>query len=162
MLNDLISSKNKNRNRVGRGPGSKGKTAGRGHKGQKSRSGAKIPILFEGGQSSFVLRTPKRGFKNYNKITYDIVNVGTINKLDNSKKINYETLLENKLITGRYPIKILGNGDLDKKFEIFANHFSKTAEEKIKSAGGSITKIWVLLIQCLNYQSWTREYYTLY
>ena len=68
MLNDLISSKNKNRNRVGRGPGSKGKTAGRGHKGQKSRSGAKIPILFEGGQSSFVLRTPKRGFINYNKI----------------------------------------------------------------------------------------------
>ena len=153
MLNNLESTKNKTRNRIARGPGSKGKTAGRGHKGQKSRSGGKVPILFEGGQSHFVLRTPKRGFKNYNKITYDIINLATINKLDNSKKINFDTLLEKKLITGRNPIKVLGNGNLDKKFDVFANHFSKSAEEKIKSAGGSITKIWVPLIRYQSYQS---------
>ena len=82
MLNELVKTKNKkNRTRVGRGPGSKGKTGGRGHKGQKSRSGGGVPILFEGGQSNFVLRTPKRGFRNYNRKDFDILNVGTLNKI---------------------------------------------------------------------------------
>ena len=139
MLNELVKTKNKkNRTRVGRGPGSKGKTAGRGHKGQNSRSGGGVPILFEGGQSSFVLRTPKRGFTNYNRKEYDVINVGTLNKIENLEKIDVESLIKVGLIDGNKPVKILGNGDFDKKYEISANHFSKSATEKIKSAGGSI------------------------
>ena len=139
MLNELVKTKNKkNRTRVGRGPGSKGKTAGRGHKGQKSRSGGGVPILFEGGQSNFVLRTPKRGFRNYNIKEFDILNVGTLNKIEYLDKIDIETLVKLGLIDGNKPLKILGNGEFNKKLEISANHFSKTATEKIKSAGGSI------------------------
>ena len=139
MLNELVKTTNKkNRARVGRGPGSKGKTAGRGHKGQNSRSGGGVPILFEGGQSSFVLRTPKRGFKNYNRKEYDVINVGTLNKIENHDKIDIESLIKLGLVHGNKPVKILGNGDIDKKCEITANHFSKSATEKIKSAGGSI------------------------
>ena len=139
MLNELVSTKNKkNKTRVGRGPGSKGKTAGRGHKGQNSRSGGGVPILFEGGQSNFVLRTPKRGFKNYNRKEFEILNVGTLNKIENIDKIDIKFLIKKGLIEGKKPLKILGNGDFDKKYEISANHFSKSATEKIKSAGGSI------------------------
>ncbi|MEE2702180.1 MAG: 50S ribosomal protein L15 [Thermodesulfobacteriota bacterium] len=141
VLNQLIKSKSKKKTRVARGPGSKGKTAGRGHKGQKSRSGGKIPTLFEGGQSSFVLRTPKRGFKNYNRVTYDVVNVGLINKLGDVNKIDVDVLVKLKIISGKNPLKILGNGELNKKLDVSANFFSKSAEEKIKSAGGSVTKI---------------------
>jgi len=139
MLNELVTTKNKkNRTRVGRGPGSKGKTAGRGHKGQKSRSGGRVPILFEGGQSNFVLRTPKRGFKNYNRKEFDVVNVSTLDKIDNTSKIDIETLVKLKLIDGNKPLKILGNGEISKKLDIVANHISKSALEKIKSAGGSV------------------------
>jgi len=141
VLNKLTRSTSKNKTRVARGPGSKGKTAGRGHKGQKSRSGGKVPILFEGGQSSFVLRTPKRGFKNYNRVAYDVVNVGLINKLDNVNQIDIDVLVKLKIISGKNPLKILGNGELNKKLDVSANFFSKSAEKKIKLAGGSITKI---------------------
>ena len=85
--------------------GSKGKTAGRGHKGQKSRSGGGVPILFEGGQSNFVLRTPKRGFKNYNRKEFDVINVSTLDKIDNISKIDIEALVKLKLIDGNKPLK---------------------------------------------------------
>ena len=139
MLNELVTTKNKkNRTRVGRGPGSKGKTAGRGHKGQKSRSGGGVPILFEGGQSNFVLRTPKRGFKNYNRKEFDVINVSTLEKIDNISKIDIEALVKLKLIDGNKPLKILGNGEITKKLDIVVSHISKSAIEKIKSAGGSV------------------------
>lgn len=139
MLNELVSTKNKkNKTRVARGSGSKGKTAGRGHKGQNSRSGGGVPILFEGGQSNFVLRTPKRGFKNYNRKEFDVINVGTLNKIENINKIDIESLVKLGLIDGNKPVKILGNGDINKKYEVSANHFSKSATKKIESAGGSI------------------------
>ena len=128
MLNELVSTKNKkNKTRVGRGPGSKGKTAGRGHKGQNSRSGGGVPILFEGGQSNFVLRTPKRGFKNYNRKEFEILNVGTLNKIENIDKIDIKFLIKKGLIEGKKPLKILGNGDFDKKYEliIFQNQLLK-------------------------------------
>ena len=106
-LNDNPGAR-KNKLRVGRGIGSgKGKTAGRGHKGQKSRSGGGVPILFEGGQSNFVLRTPKRGFRNYNRKEFDILNVGTLNKIENLDKIDIETLVKLGLIDGNKPLKIL-------------------------------------------------------
>lgn len=143
MLNELVKTKNKkDRTRVGRGPGSKGKTAGRGHKGQNSRSGGGVPILFEGGQSSFVLRTPKRGFKNYNRVEFEILNVGTLDKISDSSEIDKELLVKLGKIEGKKPLKILGQGEISKKINIKADAFSKSAEEKIKSAGGTITSVW--------------------
>ena len=153
MLNDLKKTTATKKMRVGRGPGSKGKTAGRGHKGQNSRSGGGVPILFEGGQSSFVLRTPKRGFKNYNRIQYDVINVGQLNKIETSDEINKDFLIKIGKINGSKPIKILGHGDLNKKFSIRVDAFSKSAESKVKSAGGSIVKVWAPLIHCQNYLS---------
>ena len=153
MLNDLKKTTTTKKTRVARGPGSKGKTAGRGHKGQNSRSGGGVPILFEGGQSSFVLRTPKRGFKNYNRIQYDVINVGQLNKIETSDEINKDFLIKIGKINGSKPIKILGHGDLNKKFSIKVDAFSKSAESKVKSAGGSIVKVWAPLIHYLIYQS---------
>ena len=141
MLNDLKKTTATKKTRVGRGPCSKGKTAGMGHKGQNSRSGGGVPILFEGGQSSFVLRTPKRGFKNYNRIQYDVINVGQLNKIETSDEINKDFLIKIGKINGSKPIKILGHGDLNKKFSIKVDAFSKSAESKVKSAGGSIVKV---------------------
>ena len=153
MLNDLKKTTATKKTRVGRGPGSKGKTAGRGHKGQNSRSGGGVPILFEGGQSSFALRTPKRGFKNYNRIQYDVINVGQLNKIETSDEINKDFLIKIGKINGSKPIKILGHGDLNKKFSIRVDAFSKSAESKVKSAGGSIVKVWAPLIHYQNYLS---------
>jgi len=141
MLNELKKTTITSKTRVGRGPGSKGKTAGRGHKGQNSRSGGGVPILFEGGQSSFVLRTPKRGFKNYNRIEFDVINVGQLDKIDTNDEINKDFLIKIGKINGKNPLKILGQGDISKKISIKADAFSKTAESKIKSAGGSIIKV---------------------
>ena len=128
--------------RVGRGIGSGlGKTGGRGHKGQNSRSGGGVPILFEGGQSNFVLRTPKRGFKNYNRVEFEILNVGTLDKVSDSSEIDKELLVKLGKIEGKKPLKILGQGEISKKINIKADAFSKSAEEKIKSAGGTITSV---------------------
>ena len=138
VLNQLIKSKSKNKTRVARGPGSKGKTAGRGHKGQKSRSGGKIPTLFEGGQSSFVLRTPKRGFKNYNRVIYDVVNVGLINKLGDVNKIDVDVLVKLKIISGKNPLKILGNGELNRKLDVSANFFSNKIPTSLSPFSASI------------------------
>lgn len=124
--------------RVGRGPGSGlGKTSGRGEKGQKARSGASINPLFEGGQSPLYRRIPKRGFKNaLFKVRYATVNVSELNVFDDNTVIT-PALLKEKNIIGKEldGVKVLGNGNLEKKVTIQASKFSKSALEKIEKAG---------------------------
>ncbi|NPA58238.1 MAG: 50S ribosomal protein L15 [Aquificae bacterium] len=126
--------------RVGRGIGSgKGKTAGRGHKGQKSRRGyGDLPAFFEGGQTPFIMRIPKRGFKSPNKKEYEIVNLKDLEaKFEANAEITPEVLKEAGLISCIEAVKILGDGELTKPLTVKAHKFSKSAEEKIKAAGGS-------------------------
>lgn len=128
--------------RIARGPGSgHGGTATRGHKGQKSRSGAKIPRYFEGGQMPLNRRLPKFGFTNRFRVEYQVVNVGTIQKLidDNLIKdsVNFDKLLELGVISkSRVPLKILGSGQLTSPIEVQADAFSQSAISKIENAGG--------------------------
>jgi large subunit ribosomal protein L15 len=133
----------KNRTRVGRGYGSgKGKTCGRGEKGQKCRSGAKSRAWFEGGQMPLQRRLPIRGFKNPTRVTYQVVNLSDISARNLTGEITPEILKENGLINSlRKPVKVLGNGDIEQSIEIKANAFSKTAVEKIEKAGGKATTI---------------------
>ena len=136
--------------RVGRGIGSgKGKTSGRGHKGQKSRSGVAIKS-FEGGQMPLYRRLPKRGFKNFNsqKSKIAIINISDIEKfvgikkISITEKINLKSLQNLKLINKKYEkLKILGNGEVKNKINIEANKVSKPAKIKIESAGGTISII---------------------
>ena len=122
--------------RVGRGPGSGlGKTAGRGHKGQRSRSGYSQRIGFEGGQMPLIRRVPKRGFNNIFRREYAVVNVARLADLEGD--VTPEILVEKGLARSGAPIKILGNGDLSKKLNVSAHKFSKSAREKIEAAGGT-------------------------
>ncbi len=122
--------------RIGRG-GARGKTSGRGEKGQKSRSGGNIPIWFEGGQMPIQRRLPKRGFQNRNRIEYQVVNVRDLEKLSGIDEVNPAVLFDKGLVGKKdKPVKILGNGELSKKLIIQAHAFSKSAKEKIESAGG--------------------------
>ena len=127
------------RNRVGRGPGSgNGKTSGRGQKGQKSRSGGGVRLGFEGGQTTLARRLPKRGFTNFNRTEYAIVNVETLNKYDDGTVVNAALLLEDKVIKKELSgLKILGNGELTKKLTVQAAKFSASAKEAIEKAGGT-------------------------
>ena len=128
----------KNSKRVGRGPGSGlGKTAGRGHKGAGQRSGFKHRYWFEGGQVPLHRRVPARGFNNFNFAkTYEIVNLSQIAKIK-SKKINSEILVAKGLISSAFvAVKILGNGDIDKAYNVTASAFSASAVKKIEEAGG--------------------------
>ena len=127
----------KNRKRVGRGSGSgKGKTSGRGHKGQKARSGWSHKIGFEGGQMPLQRRVPKHGFTNIFKKEYQVVNVTDLLRCE-AGEINLETLLQCGLVRKpNVPVKILGNGTIDKAYTVKANAFSKSAIEKINAAGG--------------------------
>ena len=126
----------KNRKRIGRG-GAHGKTATKGHKGQRSRSGAKRRLWFEGGQMPIQRRLPKRGFTNIYKKEYQTVNVSLLNSLENVEDVTPEVLYTNRIIRKKnVPVKILGDGELSKKLTVSANAFSKTAIEKIESAGG--------------------------
>lgn len=141
-LGHLKSAKGskKRSKRVGRGTGSgHGKTACRGNKGQKSRSGAKTRSWFEGGQMPLQRRLPKRGFTNIFKKSYQIVNVGDLDRLD-VPSVSPETLIEARIIRKKHiPVKILGDGELTKKCEVSAHAFSKRAKEKIEAAGGKAT-----------------------
>tara|TARA_B100000927_G_scaffold284614_1_gene273737 strand:- start:2023 stop:2463 length:441 start_codon:yes stop_codon:yes gene_type:complete len=125
--------------RVGRGRASgKGKTAGRGHKGQFSRAGSSHKPLFEGGQMPLVRKLPTRGFKNYNRKIIIPINLSSLNIFDDDSKITTEMLIEKGLANGRFDgIKILGNGNIEKKLHISANAFSESAKKKIESIGGS-------------------------
>ncbi len=131
--------------RVGRGQGSgHGKTSCRGHKGLKSRSGAggKLRIGFEGGQMPLIRRVPKRGFTSKFKIRYQIVNVDSLNLFNNDDTVTPKELRESGLIRyARRPVKILGNGALDKKIAVTAHSVSASAKEKIEKAGGSVKNI---------------------
>ncbi|MCL2322109.1 MAG: 50S ribosomal protein L15 [Oscillospiraceae bacterium] len=129
--------------RVGRGTGSGiGKTSGRGQKGQKSRSGGGVRPGFEGGQMPLMRRIPKRGFTNIFSKSYTEVNVEKLNDFEDGTVVT-EELLKNNGIIGKvqYGIKILGNGDLNKKLTVRASKFSKSAQEKIEAAGGKVEVI---------------------
>lgn len=137
----------KNRKRVGRGEGSgHGGTSTRGHKGQKSRSGGKIPAWFEGGQMPLQRRVPKGGFKNRNRVAYDPINLGRLVALVEEGRVEAGATVTPETLralgiggkNGRY--KILGNGDLAVKLDVHAHAFSKAAQEKIEAAGGTVTE----------------------
>lgn len=123
--------------RRGRGHGSgNGKTAGKGHKGQKARSGATRPG-FEGGQMPLYRRIPKRGFTNRNSKTIIGINIDALEVFDNDAVVSVETLIEQGIVKNlRDGVKILGNGELTKKLTVQANAFSKNAVEKIEAVGG--------------------------
>ncbi len=118
-----------------------GKTSGRGHKGQKARSGGSIRLGFEGGQMPLLRKTPKRGFNNARfKKVWGIVNVGDLEKFDAGTEINEAMLRAAGLIRGKlFGIKILGDGELSKGLAVTATAASPSAREKIEKAGGSIT-----------------------
>ncbi len=128
----------KQRRRIGRGVGSGyHKTAGRGHKGQKSRSGGAIPAWFEGGQMPLQRRLPKRGFKNIFRVEYEIVNVYQLNRFAEGETVDADVLRASGLLRRKNAqVKILGNGLLSKKITVKAHKFSATAREKIVQAGG--------------------------
>ncbi len=125
--------------RVGRGRASgKGKTAGRGHKGQMSRAGATHKPLFEGGQMPYYRKLPIRGFKNINRKEILPVNLDALNAFEDGTEVTIELLKENGLVNGRFDgIKVLGNGNVEKKLTVKVNAFSASAKEKIEAAGGT-------------------------
>ena len=132
--------------RLGRGEGSgTGDTAGRGHKGAKSRSGYSKKIGFEGGQMPLQRRIPKFGFTNINRKEYKPVNLSDLQSLVDSKKvkdsINIEQLIELGVVKKNDNVKILGNGELTAKLDVHAHKFSKSAKEAIEKAGGSAVTV---------------------
>ncbi|HWO78614.1 MAG TPA: 50S ribosomal protein L15 [Bacillus sp. (in: firmicutes)] len=128
----------KERNRVGRGIGSgNGKTAGKGHKGQKARSGGGVRLGFEGGQTPLFQRLPKRGFTNINRKEYAIVNLDALNRFEEGTEVTPELLIETGVVKSeKAGIKILADGKLEKKLTVKAHKFSSAAKEKIEAAGG--------------------------
>ena len=124
--------------RRGRGPGSgNGKTAGRGHKGQKSRSGSGGKVGFEGGQMPLYRRLPKRGHSCRNTKIIVAINVQLLNVFNDGDVVDIKALKQKGLVSNpRDGVKILGNGEIEKKLTVIANHFSKGAAEKIEKAGG--------------------------
>lgn len=142
QLHDLAPApgSRKNKKRIGRGPGSgMGKTSTKGHKGLKARSGGRVRPGFEGGQMPIYRRLPKRGFKNVFKADYAVVNVQDLDRFEDGAVIDVEALMNAGLAKGRFDgVKILGQGELTKKFTLKDVLVSKTAREKIESAGGSV------------------------
>ena len=145
-MEDLIlkapAGANRNKKRIGRGPGSgTGKTSGKGHKGQNSRSGGNVRPGFEGGQMPLYRRIASRGFSNYPfKKTYKVVNLTEINeKYDDGETVSLETLKDKNIVkkNDQY-VKLLGNGDVTKKFEVTLRKVSASAKEKIEKAGGKV------------------------
>ncbi len=146
-LNQLVKT-DKKKIRVGRGIGSgKGKTSGRGHKGQKSRRGVAIKS-YEGGQMPLYRRLPKRGFKSINKEKIAILNLSNLQNFYDKKRIDFKNLIDLKqlkkikIINKKYSkLKILGSGELKSKVDISANYFSDQAKKKIEKLGGKLTLI---------------------
>ncbi|MEI6305381.1 MAG: 50S ribosomal protein L15 [Deltaproteobacteria bacterium] len=130
----------KNRKRIGRGTGSgHGKTATKGHKGQKARSGGSIKAGFEGGQMPLQRRLPKRGFTSLNKIEYALVNLKQLNIFEKGSVVDAAALVAKGLIKNSDQlIKILGNGDITKSLKVSATKFSQSAKDKILAAGGTV------------------------
>ncbi|MDO4631882.1 MAG: 50S ribosomal protein L15 [Corynebacterium sp.] len=140
-LHDLRPAKgaNKPKTRVGRGEASKGKTAGRGTKGTKARK--QVSAGFEGGQMPIHMRLPKlKGFKSRNKVIYQVVNVGDLGEaFPQGGDITVADIVAKGLVRKNQPVKVLGEGELSVKLNVTAEKFSKSAQEKIEAAGGSIT-----------------------
>ncbi len=128
----------RNSKRIGRGQGSgHGKTAGKGNKGQNARSGGGVALGFEGGQTPIWRRLPKRGFTNFTRKEYSIVNVELLNRFEEGTEVTPELLNQAGLVRKELDgIKILGVGELQKKLTVKANKFSKSAVEAIEKAGG--------------------------
>ncbi|MBD5161084.1 MAG: 50S ribosomal protein L15 [Oscillibacter sp.] len=124
--------------RKGRGAGTgNGKTAGRGHKGQKARSGGGVRIGFEGGQMPLARRVPKRGFNNIFAKPLEIINLSALNAFDDGEVVTAQALLEKGILSKcAYGYKVLGNGKITKKLTVEASAFSKSAQEAIEAAGG--------------------------
>lgn len=131
------------RKRVGRGHGSgSGKTSGRGHGGQNSRSGGGTRPGFEGGQTPLFQRLPKRGFNNYTRKEYAVINLDILNRFEDGATITPEILKESGIVKNqRNGIKVLANGTLEKKVNVTAHKFSKTAVEAIEKMGGTISEV---------------------
>ena len=136
-LKPAAGSKHSNAFRRGRGHGSgNGKTAGKGHKGQKARSGAPRPG-FEGGQLPLYRRLPKRGFTNINSKEIVAIGIDRLNVFEDGAEVTVETLMEKGIVKNpKDGVKILGNGELTKKLDVKVNAFSKSAAEKIQAVGG--------------------------
>ena len=133
----------KERNRVGRGQGSgNGKTAGRGSKGQKARSGGGVRLGFEGGQTPLFRRLPKRGFQNINRKEYAVVNLETLNRFEDGQEVTAAVLVEAGIVKNEKDgINVLANGKLERKLTVKANKFSQAAKEAIEAAGGTVEVI---------------------
>ena len=133
----------KERNRVGRGIATgNGKTSGRGHKGQNSRSGGGVRPGFEGGQNPLYRRIPKRGFTNINRKEYAIVNLDVLNRFEEGTEVTPALLVETGVVGNeKAGIKVLGNGTLDKKLTVKAHKFSASAKAAIENVGGNIEVI---------------------
>ena len=137
-------TKYKKRRRIGRGPGSgHGKTSGRGHKGQKSRAGWSRSPVFQGGAMPLVRRVPKRGFNNPYALAVAIVNLSDLEeRFEEGAEVTPETLKEKNLAKQKYDVlKVLGDGELNKKLTVSAHRFSKSAREKIEKAGGKVVDL---------------------
>ncbi len=143
-LHDLSPSagSRRDRKRLGRGPGTGlGKTSGRGHKGQKARSGASIPAGFEGGQMPLQRRIPKRGFTPINRVEYQVVNVRSLEDIQGDA-VDPQVLSDQGLIgSAKKPVKILGDGELTRSLTVRVHAFSGSARSKIEGAGGSVAVI---------------------
>lgn len=142
-LNELKPAKGstKNRRRIGRGPGSGwGKTSAKGHKGQRSRSGASIPAWFEGGQMPLQRRIPKRGFNNIFSVRYAVVNVGQLaERFEDGAEVDEAALAACGLVKKLYDgVKLLGDGEVGGKFNIKVSAASKSAVAKVEAAGGKV------------------------
>ncbi|MFQ5874938.1 MAG: 50S ribosomal protein L15 [Dehalococcoidia bacterium] len=132
------------RTRAGRGMGSnRGHTAGRGNKGQKSRSGGSIRRGFEGGQLALIKRMPsKRGFTNIFRTEYTVINLDSLNVFEEGSEVSPETLLARRILRSlKKPVKILGQGTLSKPLVVKANKFSRSAVEKIEAVGGKVERL---------------------
>jgi large subunit ribosomal protein L15 len=138
----------KSKKRIGRGEGSgRGGTSTKGHKGQKSRAGASIPAWFEGGQMPLQRRVPKFGFKNRFRVEYAPVNLTRLaalldeGRLEAGQKVSLDTLVSLGLVGKSDRVKILGGGELGHPLQVSAHAFSKSAQEKIEAAGGSVSVV---------------------
>ncbi len=138
-LSNLFGPDNKKRKRVGRGESSGlGKTCGKGHKGQKSRSGGKVARGFEGGQMPLQRRLPKKGFNNIFRIEYNVVNVNVLEKLDPSEVVTAELLRSKGFVKRPGPVKVLASGDVTNAFTVKVDRISAAAVKKIVDAGGRV------------------------
>jgi len=138
------SGSTKTNKRLGRGQGSGGSTAGRGHKGAQSRSGYHKKFGFEGGQMPLQRRIPKFGFKNNNKVYFKSVNLDTLEELASKIKaadISVQVLIDNGIVGKNDKVKVLGRGELKSKVNVSAHAFSETATQAIQKAGGTVTTI---------------------